>query len=900
MFFFSSRVPPGVRRLVRLPWSRKRFDRDLRDEWQFHLDARAADLRALGMSEAEAVAEARRRFGDPDELRDAFARAEARRARRLGVSEWFDVVAHDFGYALRQFRNAPGFSASVVLTLAFGIGANAAMFTVVDRVFLQTPPGVVRPGSVHRLIAYELGYPNIELPTESFTTRDHEAFRTATAGLAEVEGYDVETEAQFDGGAERQSIGYATTGFLHLVGVHPALGRFFDPRENEYGAPTRVAILNYSYWQRAYDGDSRILGRTIRIDSTLFTIIGVAQRGFDGVDLDAVDVWAPLSALPTGLEGPWWGDSGLQILKLLVRVDHPRDASVVFARLKAEHLASRPSYGEGAEKDFKRHLEFEPLIQGRTSIGLGPQDERNVALLTRLAGVSFLVLVIAVCNAASLLLMRALRRKREIAVRLALGVSRARLLAQFAGESVLLAGVAGAISLWIAYATGQALRQQLIADVHWSATLIDVRVVAFTAALALVAGVLAGMAPIAVVRSRDVMSALKEGARESGRPRSAMRIALLATQTGLCMVMLSAAGMFLDSLWHARAFDFGFDKDRLATLSLPLGDENEIRRIVGEIGALHGVAAVSRSTADLRGAETAQLRFSSGFETPRLDSPHMNHIDTSFVRAAGLRLLEGRPWLAAQDAADSVALITLAMARRYWPGRSPIGDCFSQLLGPGRHACFRVIGVVKDVRFDLSRPAIPQYYILSRTWRRIGMSSVVVRTSGPATPTIIADIQQVLRTIHRPSAYPPNPRLVSARLEPQVHPWRVAAAMFLAFGLLGLVAATAGIYGLMGYEVTQRTHEFGVRIALGATAESILALVLGSGLRLIVVGLAAGLALSLIVGRAISSLVFEISPYDPVVLSITMVALAAVALMASLIPAWRATRVDPLVALRAE
>jgi predicted permease len=852
------------------------------------------------MTEAEAVAEARRRFGDPDELRDAFARAEARRARRLSVSEWIDVTAHDLGYALRQFRNAPGFSASVILTLAFGIGANAAMFTVVDRVFLQAPPGVARPASVHRLMAYQLGYPNIELPVESFTTREHDAFRAATAGLAEVEGYDVESDAQFDGGAERHSVGYATTGFLHLSGVRPALGRFFDPRENEYGAPTNVAILNYSYWQRAYDGDSRILGRTIRIDSTLFTIIGVAPSGFDGVDLDAVDVWAPLASLPAGLEGPWWGDSGLQMLKLLVRVDRPRNESAVYARLKAEHLALRPGQAEDVEKGFKPRLEVEPLIQGRTSIGLGRQDDRNVALLTRLAGVSVLVLIIAVCNAASLLLMRALRRRREIAVRLALGVSHARLVAQFAGESVLLAGVAGAISLWIAYATGQALRKQLIADVHWSATLIDVRVVAFTAALALVAGVLAGMAPIAVVRSRDVMSALKEGARESGRPRSATRVALLATQTGLCMVMLSAAGMFLDSLWHASAFDFGLDKDRLATVTVPLANENEITRIVGEIRALPGVAAVARSTSDMRFGGLMRVRLSNGFETPRLDSPGMNHIDTSLVRVAGLRVLEGRPWLAQQDAADSVALINSAMARRYWAGRSPIGDCFTQLAGPSPRTCFRVIGVVKDVRFDLSRPAIPQYYIVSRTWRRIGMSSVVVRTSGPATPTIIADIQQVLRTIHSPSAYPPNPRLMSARLEPQVHPWRVAAAMFLAFGLLGLVAATAGIYGLMGYEVTQRTHEFGVRMALGATAESILALVLGSGLRLIVVGLAAGLALSLVVGRTISSLVFEISPYDPVVLSVTMVALAAVALMASLIPAWRATRVDPLVALRAE
>jgi putative ABC transport system permease protein len=887
---------PKWRRYLRF-W-RRDSAADVDDELRFHFANRVAEFEAAGLSSADAIAAARARFGDLDAVLDDLVAIDSRISRRSRTSQFLDAMLHDIGYAIRGLRRSPGLAASIVLTLAFGIGANSAMFTVVDRVFFQPPPAVVRPSQIRRLVAREVGTGNVVLPSEWFTTSELDAFRSVTTGRADVAGYAIDPDVRFDNTNEFHTVAYATTSFFPLTGVRPALGRFFEAGENQFGAPTNVAILNYAYWLRAYGGDRTVIGRTLQIDSTLFTIIGVAQRGFDGVDLGAVDAWVPLASLPVGPEGPWW-DGRFRVLRLFARVADPREVGVVHARLQSMYANLR-SRDPGLTADgFRGGLELESLIQGRTSIGIGPQDARNIALLSRLAVVSLLVLIISICNAASLLLMRALRRRREIAVRLALGVSRSRLLAQLVGESLVLAGVAGPLALWLAFATGRLLRVQLLADVHWSATVIDTRVVILTAAMSLLAGVSAGVAPVIVVRARDVMSSLKGGAAESGRQRSVARVALLATQTGLCMVMLSAAGLFVDSLWHARQFDFGFDEAQLLTVNLPLADENEIARIVEQIRSLPSVEGVARSEMDPRGAGTLPVRLPNGFETPRLDSPQFNHIDTGYARVAGLHLIEGRAWRVS-DNGDSVALINRAMAERYWRGRSPLGDCFTPLYGPRPRACFRIIGVVQDVRWNLDRPAAAEFDIVSVHWRRLWMPTATVRTHGPATIATRAAIEALLRTIRVPAAYPPTARLVSDRLEPQIHPWRVAAVLFLAFGLLGLVAATAGIYGLVGYEVTQRTHEFGVRITLGATTQSILRLVITSGVKVTLFGLAVGLIASLAVGRAISTLVFEISPYDPLVLSATMIGLAIAAVIASLIPAWRAAQVDPALALRTE
>jgi predicted permease len=470
-------------------------------------------------------------------------------------------------------------------------------------------------------------------------------------------------------------------------------------------------------------------------------------------------------------------------------------------------------------------------------------------------------------------------------------------------ESVLLATVGGAAAVLIAFWTGGALRTMLVSDVHWSATVIDRRLVVFTMAVAILAGALAGLAPATIALRRDVMAALKAGSAESGRPRSALRISLLVTQTALCMVMLAAAGVFLQSLRHASQTDLGFDADRLITFNLYRVDPNVADAALARIRALPAVAAVSRAGIGLRGGGISPIHFSNGTTLPIMLTPMSGYADSVYARAVGLRLIAGR-FLSRDDlkGSEPVAVIDEAMAKEYWRNRDPLTECFH--VGTMKKPCRRIVGIVGNVRWDIAGVPPKMFYLPATQSPYAGWGccgSIAVRTRGRATATTVRDIRRIVTGLAgQGPEYAPNPRLVTDRLEPQFHPWRVAAAMFLLFGLLALAAAGAGIYGLVGYDVTQRTHEFGVRITLGATSSNILGLVLGSGVRVVVIGLVAGTASAIAAGRVIASLLFETSPDDPLVLAATAVTLSAVALLASLVPAWRATRVDPVVALRAE
>jgi putative ABC transport system permease protein len=816
------------------------------------------------------------------------------RSNRPVSSALLDSLRQDVVYAFRGLRRSPGLTATILLAFALGIGVNAAMFTVVDRVFFQAPPGVADPSAVRRLISFSRGFGNVEFASDRFTTADIEHLRATVTGVAEIEGYHP-SDNLIDNDARKHPVAYATTGFFHLTGTHPYRGRFFSPEENRYGDPRNVAVLNYDYWRRAFSADSAILGRTMRIDTTLFTIIGVAPSGFEGMDLDVVDVWVPLASLPAGGEGGWWnGNFGL--VRLFVRLGPSGDGRTIESRLNAQYPRDRIF----ADRDSTARLEAAPILQARSAVGLGRQDERNLALVIRLAAVGFVVLIIAVNNVASLLLMRALRRRREIAIRVALGVSRRRLSGQLLVESVMLGLVGGAVALLIAFWTGGVLRTLLVSDVHWSNTLIDRRAVAFTMLVAVIAGLAAGLAPATIALRRDIIAALKAGSSESGRPRSFVRIALLVTQTALCMLMLTSAGVFLQSLRRANRFDSGFDADHLITFAIYGPEKHVMDDALVRIRALPSVASASLSSGLLHGGSTV-VHFANGDSTPMMLSPMLGYADTSFAGTVGLRLLAGRLFSPADTkTSEPVAMINKAMANEYWPNRDPVGDCIR--LGPPSFPCKRIVGVVGTLRWYLaSAPQAAFYVPATQSIYEQCCVSVSVRTRSRATAATIGAIRPLVSNL--PGQNPenlPNPRLVLDQLEPQYRPWRIAAAMFLLFGILALAAAGAGIYGLVGFDVTQRTHEFGVRITLGATSGNILGLVLGSGLRVVVIGLVAGISSALIAGRVLSSLLFNTSPYDPVVLVATALTLSVVALLASLVPAWRATRVQPVIALRAD
>jgi predicted permease len=587
------------------------------------------------------------------------------------------------------------------------------------------------------------------------------------------------------------------------------------------------------------------------------------------------------------------------VLQLFARLAAPADERTLRARLNVQYRRSRPFM---LARDSTIRLELDPLLQARSAVKLGSQNTRNLALLVRLVGVALAVMLVAAINVASLLLMRAVRRRREIAIRVALGISRRRLATQLIVESLALALLGAAVALWIAWLTGGVLRTVLLANIHWTASVIDERLVAFTMIAALLAGTAAGLAPASVALRRDIMAALKSGAADAGRGKSTGRAALLVMQTALCILMLAAAGVFVQSLRRATMLDLGFDADHLITFQMFRIDPSVAATAIDRVRALPGVVSVSRSDMDIRGGGTlARVRLPNGDSIPVLSSPTGGFVDTAYLAATGLRLVAGR-FFTASDMAGSepVAVINEAMAASYWPQRSPIGDCFQvSALGP---ACRRIVGVVSAVRWDLTASPAKTYYMpATQAPRRWSSSMISVRTRERATPSAVAQIRSIVGDV--PGAnrdYPPTPRLVRDRLEPQLRPWRIAALAFLLCGALALVAAGAGIYGLVGYEVAERTHEFGVRLTLGATAASIVQLVLRSGFRVIVVGVAIGVAASLVAGRLIASLLFETRASDPLALVATSVVVILAALLASLIPAWRATRVDPMVALRAE
>jgi hypothetical protein len=366
------------------------------------------------------------------------------------------------------------------------------------------------------------------------------------------------------------------------------------------------------------------------------------------------------------------------------------------------------------------------------------------------------------------------------------------------------------------------------------------------------------------------------------------------------MVMLMSAGVFLQSVRRAGEIDLGFDRDRLITFELFRVANPRVAETVDRVRALPSVAAVSLADLGIRGGSGASIFLSNGDIIDAMVAPTHGRVDTAYAGVVGLRLLSGRV-LSAADAngADPVVMINQATADAYWPNKSAIGDCF--VVGRKGDPCRRIVGVVGNVRWDVADVAAKMYYLPKTPSDSGCCRTIIVRTRERATATTINAIRRIVSTVPGTHPeYPPRPRLVAELHEPIMRPWRIAAAMFLVFGMLALAAAGAGIYGLVGYDVTQRTHEFGVRITLGATSSSILRLVIGSGLRVVVFGLVAGAASALAAGRVIASLLFETSPYDPTVLVATTATLSVVALLASLIPAWRATRVDPVVALRAE
>jgi putative ABC transport system permease protein len=817
-----------------------------------------------------------------------------------------DVLRTDFAHTWRDLRRSPGLTLAIVATLALGVGVNAAMFTVLDRILFRQPEGVQRPDEVHRL--YRLGRGLAQSGTDQFadmfSAPDLDAMREAAGGVAQVAGFHAAPLRLVGIDADTTSIyvNRVTHDFFDLLGIRPQRGRFFDADEMRYGDPRYVAVLSDALWRRRFGAAAAIVGRTIhlanRLDTTAYTVIGVAASGFAGVDIDADDVWVPYTATRAPSEGSstWWRARGSMVVSLITRVPAATDARAVEARLTT--AMRRVNAGESWFDSGSRAV-VAPLVEARGP-RYGVNRPRELTLATRLGAMSLVVLVLAIANAAALMLMRSLARQRETAVRVALGVSRARIASRLAVECAVVTVLAASTATLFAFWTGGVLRPLLFSSVHWPHRLIDHRVIVLAAGMTLLASVASSIAPLVLATRTDVMAALKAGGQGAGNPASRLRSTFLAAQTAICVALLAAAGLFVQSLHRAVSTDLGYDPDRLLMAAAyayrnapPTDAFDEVER---RLVASPDVQVVARSTIG-GGGTVGALKLSGRAPIPLQQAPQFNLVDGAWPTAMGLRIRSGRAFTLDEVAANApVAMINRAMADKYWPGQSALDEC----LGVMQQECLRVVGVFDDVRYDIAAPAEPYYVLPVTVAPRGAQPALLIRYTRTVTDDDVTRLRAAVVSLVGPTRAQLVFTRVASRMDRQLRPWRIAAALLSVFGIVGLASAAAGVFGLVSYDVGRRTREIGVRTALGATPGRVVRDVLLPSVRVIGAGIVVGIAAALLSGRLMASLLFDTSPSDPAVLAITAIVLSVVAGVAGCVPAIRATRINPVVALQAD
>ncbi|HET7583826.1 MAG TPA: ADOP family duplicated permease [Gemmatimonadaceae bacterium] len=837
---------------------------------------------------------------------------EQRRAR----TEWMSARMQDLRYALRRLRRAPWLTAGVTLAFALGIGANGTMFGIVDRLLLSPPPHIADADAVSRIYVSELNPITKErTPNNTISYPDYEAMQTVRAfsGVAAYAGTQV---TQGRGAEARQATALLASGnYFHVLGVRAEAGRFFTADDAKIGAG-RVVVISHATAERDFGGAVNAVGKTIDIGYGPYTIVGVAPRGFTGADLSSTDLWLPLEATQAEKEGDTgetsWKTRHWYWMSIVARLAPGATRERAEAEATAAYRRSVAADDDKSMKDAQATVMAASLIAAR-----GPDAPGTAKVSMWLAGVSLIVLLIACANVANLLLARALRDQREVGIRLALGVSRRRLLWQVMLESLVLAFVGGLAALAVTVWGGPLVSRLLLPDTPWGDAVSHGRQLAFVAGLALVAGIVSGAIPAIQATRSQVLETLRAGTHSATRRLSWTRAGLTIVQAMLSIVLLTGAGLFVRSLQRVKAVDLGLDPRDVLTVSAVYDRDTKtdamaqfLDRALRRVATLPGVVAAG---ADV--ASPFRMSFATGLRVPGIDSmprlpgggPYVDAVSSGFFGAAGLRIVAGRGFRPEDDSpgAPPTAVVNETMARTLWPGASAVGRCL--IVSPDQKGvkpdvCTEVIGVVRDARrFRISdeKPAMQYYLALhANTLPGSTAQSLLVRVRGDA-PAAVTTVRRAVTELGGPVRYV-DVSLLEDRIRPQMRSWTLGAAMFTTFGLLALVVAAIGLYSVLAYGVAERMHELGVRAALGASRRRLVALVLRRGVQLVLAGVIIGVAIALAAAPKIQPLLFDTSPRDPLVLVSVAAVLLLVALLASVVPAWRATRVDPQQALRAE
>jgi predicted permease len=699
---------------------------------------------------------------------------------------------------------------------------------------------------------------------------------------------------------------FASGNYFQALGVRPAVGRAFGEDEDRIPRGVPVAVISDGLWHSHFGGGD-VLGKPLTLDGNRYTIIGVAPAGFSGIDLERVDVWLPLAAAAPEIFGKdWYSNQGMAWLVSFMRLRPGISTAQADDDLTSTARASTGS--DTTRFDYGARFMTAPLSLAREPARTDRSTAGSVA--SWLAGVSLVVLLIACANVANLLLARALRRRREIAVRLALGVGRMRLVRQLLTESMLLALLGGALGVLAAHWGARVVRALLLPEVSWSDSLFDLRVLGIAAVATLLTGILTGIAPALQAGNRDLTGALKAGTREGTFRTSRLRTGLLLAQAALSVVLLVGAGLFVRSLRNIRTIDFGFDPEQVVVVGATYpdampgsaqqqSDEAMLERLRRLPYVERAALAITAPFQTMRISDVSIPGFDDSLRAMKGALPLINGVTPEYFATVGTRIVRGRGFSAADGrGAPRVTIVNETMAKRAWRGQDPLGRCVK--VGGDTMPCSEVIGVARDIVDNNVRDASSmQYYVpfaqdqLTSTGR-----SLFARTRG--APSAVVETMRRELAHAAPSARYIDVRVMQTNIEPQVRPWRLGASMFSVFGALALLLAAVGLYSVIAYGVTQRTHELGVRVALGARTADVLRLVVSEGLRVAVVGVSAGAVIALLAGGWLAPLLFNVSPRDPSVFAAVTSVLLVVALAASLLPALRAARVDPATALRAD
>jgi len=807
-----------------------------------------------------------------------------------------DLLLKDIRYGIRGLLKRPGFTVIALITLALGIGANTAIFSVVNAVLLRPLPFQ----NPEQLVILWEDATFVGFPHNTPAPANYVDWKTQNQSFADMAASH-ETSFNLTGDGEPERVtAYAVTGnFFPLLGVQPLLGRSFVAEEDRPGA-NKVVVLSYSLWQSRYGGDRNVLNREILLNGEKHSVVGVMPASFQFFEKEA-RLWVPIAFDQEDL-----ANRGGHYLIVVARLKP--DVSVAQAQAEMNAIMRRIGIDHPAE-----------TMEGKIGAVVLPMRDQFVgnargSLIVLLVAVAF-VLLIACANVAGLLLARAVARRKEIALRMALGAGRARVIRQLLTESLLLAVTAGVLGSLLAYASFTFLQGLVPEEMALATSLkLDVRILVFTIAISIVTGIIFGLVPALQSANFDLNDALKQG---SGRVTSTgrLRSSMIVFEVALSIVLLVGAGLLIQTLFQLFRQYSMLEPEKVLTMRTILPREkyketqrrdNFYQQVLQRVEHLPGVVAAGYSTS----IPLSWKGGTSGFYPEGLKAPipgmayDANHrqVSTNYLKAMNIPLRQGR-YFESRDNAQSipVAMVNETMARQYWPGENVLGRRF-KLGDPADDAPWmEIVGVVADVRqMGLDEPVKAEMYFPYQQDDTIWYvpRDLAIRTTGD-TSNLVGSVRQIIREVD-PDQPVSNVATMAEVLGTEAAQRRMGMIMLAGFAALALLLASLGIYGVLAYFVTQHTNEIGVRQALGATPRNILFLVLRKGMGLTLVGVGIGLAASFALTRLMSSLLFGVTAADPLTFVTVPLVLVGVALLACYIPARRATKVDPLVALRYE